>query len=556
MSFGYGIGDVIALAQLSWSVYTSCKDAPVSFQNVSQEVLSLHTVLKEVEANLSGSDLTPQQQTGLRTVSDGCHSVLQELKGLVTKYENLGTQRKALWVRLRWGAKDIAEIRLRLISNTNLLTAYLSSSQVLLEKKLKEFIGDYQAGKVVPSAGEEAQVAKTYGEQEEWLSLSRQLQGIGITASVFQANKALIFKWMKDALPTDSVEDEILDDGASAYYSIEGSDEGNNEPEGINEPEEANNPWCAVQETSDGVDQFMSAKPYLGEARRLMPKDNQEYKMPADIYDESPQEESGRGSRKYTDTIRTAKSYSDDTSRSGNKDHSLPAPLPETSIITQITIIILFGSEVFRLLEGRDDYMKNKETLIPHIVDEFTAILEGLQGLQALLIEDSKNADIKILSEQGLEETALLVQRCKIKLRRLCVLVGELGNKIETFAKVDEYLVDLSGTTKTETPAPRLDFKLASAKYMARPRSLSRTRAYLTTLDALKKSLLLMLAVSHLAENMRFSSKQETTSAGDGSHTGDDAYAKVADLISAQRRQAAQARHDLRGKVDENNQQR
>ena len=551
MSFGYGIGDVIALAQLSWSVYTSCKDAPVSFQNVSQEVLSLHTVLKEVEANLSGSDLTPQQQTGLRTVSDGCHSVLQELKGLVTKYENLGTQRKALWVRLRWGAKDIAEIRLRLISNTNLLTAYLSSSQVLLEKKLKEFIGDYQAGKVVPSAGEEAQVAKTYGEQEEWLSLSRQLQGIGITASVFQANKALIFKWMKDALPTDSVEDEILDDGASAYYSIEGSDEGNNEPEGVNEPEEVNYYWDAVQETSDDVDHYVSAKPYLGKARGIMPAKR---KMLPDIYDESPQEGSGRGSPKYADTVQTEESDSDVTSRSGNKDHSLPAPLPETPIINQITIVILFGSEVFRLLESRDDYMKNKETLIPHIIDEFTAILEGLQGLQALLIEDSKNADIKILSEQGLEETALLVQRCKIKLRRLCVLVGELGNKIETFAKVDEYLVDLSGTTKTETPAPRLDFKLASAKHMARSKSLSRTRAYLTTLDALKKSLLLMLAVAHLAENMRFSSQQKTTSAGDESHTGDDAYAKVADLISAHRKQASQARHDLKGKVDKNNQ--
>jgi hypothetical protein len=54
MSFGFSIGDFVAVGNLAWQVWKSCKDAPESFRNVSQEVLSLHAVLKEIEELLEG----------------------------------------------------------------------------------------------------------------------------------------------------------------------------------------------------------------------------------------------------------------------------------------------------------------------------------------------------------------------------------------------------------------------------------------------------------------------------------------------------------------------
>ena len=61
MSFGYGVGDFIALGTLAWSVYKSCKGAPEAFENISWEVLSLHAVLKEAEETVFAQLLSPEK---------------------------------------------------------------------------------------------------------------------------------------------------------------------------------------------------------------------------------------------------------------------------------------------------------------------------------------------------------------------------------------------------------------------------------------------------------------------------------------------------------------
>jgi len=91
MSFGYSVGDAIAVAQLAWTAYKSCRDAPESFKNISIEVLSLHAVLKEVEETLSEHPPAASKQDGLAAVTAGCSSVLQDLQRLVQNYESLGS---------------------------------------------------------------------------------------------------------------------------------------------------------------------------------------------------------------------------------------------------------------------------------------------------------------------------------------------------------------------------------------------------------------------------------------------------------------------------------
>lgn len=125
MSFGFSVGDFVAILNLAWQVYKSCKDAPGSFRNISQEVLSLHAVLKEVEETLLDHPIPPSKEAGLATVTDGCKDVLQNLQSLVIKYESLGSNTKSTWDRMRWHSDDIAELRARLTSNIVLLTAYI-----------------------------------------------------------------------------------------------------------------------------------------------------------------------------------------------------------------------------------------------------------------------------------------------------------------------------------------------------------------------------------------------------------------------------------------------
>lgn len=125
MSFGYSIGDFAALGQLAWKIYKSCKDAPESFKNISQEVSSLHLVLKELEETFLDTNLSTAQQSRLETIGDGCRGVLEDLQYSLNRYNSLGTKSKRTWDRLGWGSKDIAELRFRLISNTGLMTAFV-----------------------------------------------------------------------------------------------------------------------------------------------------------------------------------------------------------------------------------------------------------------------------------------------------------------------------------------------------------------------------------------------------------------------------------------------
>jgi hypothetical protein len=126
MSFGYSVGDFVAITTLAWRVYKSCRQAPGSFGDIASEVASLHTVLKEAEETVFAQTLPPAKQDQLRVVGDGCRHVLEDLDNLVKKYQSLGTQSKRTWDRMRWGAEDISELRTRLISNTGLLTGLLT----------------------------------------------------------------------------------------------------------------------------------------------------------------------------------------------------------------------------------------------------------------------------------------------------------------------------------------------------------------------------------------------------------------------------------------------
>jgi len=125
MSFGYSLGDIIALGQLAWNVYKSCRDAPESFNNIATEVLSLQAVLKEVEETLSNYPLSQSKKANLATILNGCRSVLEDLQALVDKYESLGTQSKRTFDRMGWGTNDIAELRARLVSNVAMLNTFM-----------------------------------------------------------------------------------------------------------------------------------------------------------------------------------------------------------------------------------------------------------------------------------------------------------------------------------------------------------------------------------------------------------------------------------------------
>lgn len=126
MSSGIDTDHLSQVSALAWELYKACKDSSDEFKRISQEVASLHVVIKETEEYLSESKglSSPTREQRLATLIEGCDEVLKTLKRLLDGYDTLGTQAQRTWDRMRWGLEDLAEVRSKIISNTTLLTAF------------------------------------------------------------------------------------------------------------------------------------------------------------------------------------------------------------------------------------------------------------------------------------------------------------------------------------------------------------------------------------------------------------------------------------------------
>jgi hypothetical protein len=68
-----------------------CKSSRDVYKAVSDEILSLHSVLKETDEILA-EETDAKAAARLEPISMGCKEVLDELQCLVEKYHSLGTQ--------------------------------------------------------------------------------------------------------------------------------------------------------------------------------------------------------------------------------------------------------------------------------------------------------------------------------------------------------------------------------------------------------------------------------------------------------------------------------
>jgi len=129
MSYGYGVGDFIAVSRLAWDVYTAYKDAPEDFKNISDEIKSLHIIVDRHKDKFRGKTLTSDEHAQLRDILQGCTNVLEDLDKLHTKYMNLGSAQGSSSQaidRIKWTQENIAELRARLTSNTTLLNTFIA----------------------------------------------------------------------------------------------------------------------------------------------------------------------------------------------------------------------------------------------------------------------------------------------------------------------------------------------------------------------------------------------------------------------------------------------
>jgi len=114
MTIEYDLGEFGTVGTFAWQVYERCKDAPGSFQNISQDVLSLHAVLNETGELFSETELDAPRLQHLETIATGCRSAIEDLWALLEKYSNLGTESNLGSDRMQDCERQVGELRSRI----------------------------------------------------------------------------------------------------------------------------------------------------------------------------------------------------------------------------------------------------------------------------------------------------------------------------------------------------------------------------------------------------------------------------------------------------------
>ncbi|RPB18670.1 hypothetical protein L211DRAFT_831360 [Terfezia boudieri ATCC MYA-4762] len=129
MSFGFGIGDILAVSRLALDVYSAYKDAPEDFRNISHEIKSLHIIVDRHKDEFRDKTLNLDEERQLREILQGCANVLEDLDKLRIKYMSLGSAQGSSAQaidRIKWSQENIVELRTRLTSNTTLLNTFIT----------------------------------------------------------------------------------------------------------------------------------------------------------------------------------------------------------------------------------------------------------------------------------------------------------------------------------------------------------------------------------------------------------------------------------------------
>ncbi|KAH8784532.1 hypothetical protein F5882DRAFT_404444 [Hyaloscypha sp. PMI_1271] len=266
MSFGYALGDFVLLTQLAWDVVQNSRKACGAHDELTSEVASLHIVLRrlEIEVSKPNSILTRSEDSldrreELAQLSGDCKRVLRVLHGILEKYNALSEEKRSvtkLWKRVQFGngeMLDLAELRVKIATNTSALTLFLNLLSIGSQGKVESYMesqGDelremrrslnwitasMQAKS--PKAGE-GSILTTYAGDDKaiWKDFRRELIKEGFSSGVLQRHKETIKDYVMELGDRGALDDNE-DDFGVGDLSLEGMT-GNNELEDRNEEEE------------------------------------------------------------------------------------------------------------------------------------------------------------------------------------------------------------------------------------------------------------------------------------------------------------------------------
>lgn len=129
MSFGFGIGDFLAIGKLSIHPWRSIKDAPEEFGEIFRELASINVVITEIndQAGSSTSLLNLRgvsRKADLLALRNNLMSTLEELQAVHQRYRTMG---RNAWLRVQLGEQDLAVLSSKLTLHLVAIEGFMSS---------------------------------------------------------------------------------------------------------------------------------------------------------------------------------------------------------------------------------------------------------------------------------------------------------------------------------------------------------------------------------------------------------------------------------------------
>ena len=227
MSFGYSIGDAVLLTQLAWKTVQNARKACGEHNELTQEVLSLHVVLRRLEHEVEKSETAfngvrdgePDKEE-LQVIVNGCQRVLNILDQVLTKYNALGEPERSgrkLWQKIKFGngkMADMAGMRAKLTYYTSAMSLFLNMVSMgtmgRVERQINDTDGDLKEIKVAvngitahlmsSSNRHEGSILTAYADDDRavWKEFRRELLGDGFSSSVIRKHKRLIKAYIEE----------------------------------------------------------------------------------------------------------------------------------------------------------------------------------------------------------------------------------------------------------------------------------------------------------------------------------------------------------------------
>ncbi|PVH81003.1 hypothetical protein DL98DRAFT_177524 [Cadophora sp. DSE1049] len=234
MSFGFGVGDFLAVGKLALTLYNACADAPAEFEELKKDLSSIHTVISGLQAQAEDRQSLLRQRCVDRKpewvrLRDNLLETLLELQDLITKYKEMG---KNAFMRIRLGIQKLNDLRGKLslhLTAINTFVASLSLSALgrmepvlgRIECLLVEFVREERRGqrpRTILSAHDE-------GGGQSWKQMKLDFMLEGISREDFERNEERIkeiLDWViNDGRDLESLAEVDVDDSISQQGNLE-----------------------------------------------------------------------------------------------------------------------------------------------------------------------------------------------------------------------------------------------------------------------------------------------------------------------------------------------